>query len=245
MRLIDLSTTIAEAPDRPNPKIDYIDHRRTALERAEQQGMSPEQFPIPYIHFASERLTAVVHATATHVDAPFHYGPECEGKPARTIDQLPLEWFYGDGVVLDFSQQQDGGVLTAADVERALDGYPLKPFDIVLVRTDLDKSDDPRKFSRLRELSRDSVGYLLDRGVKVIGIDSISPDKGHFDEVRAGNPQAMYQAHMYGREREFCFVEILTNLHLLPHHGFQVSLFPVKIEHGSGGWCRAVAFLPD
>ena len=37
----------------------------------------------------------------THVDAPWHYGPTCAGRPARTIDELPLEWFVAPGVRLD------------------------------------------------------------------------------------------------------------------------------------------------
>lgn len=245
MRLIDLATTIIEEPPSTNPSIEYTDHKKTAVERAAQQGFSPDQFPLPGHHFASEKLTAVVHATATHVDAPYHYGPTSEGKPSRTIDELPLEWFYGNGVVLDFSQQQDGGVLTPEDIQTALGDYEIKPLDIVLIRTDIDKTPEPRKLAKMRELGRAATEYLLDRGVKVIGIDTLSPDKGHFDELKAGNPHAMYPAHMLGREREFCFVELLTNLHLLPKTGFTVSLFPVKIHRGSGGWTRAVAILPD
>ena len=55
---------------------------------------------------------------------------------ARTIDEMPLEWFYGDGVVLDFRYKARGSLISAADVEAALDtlGYPLKPGDIVLIQ---------------------------------------------------------------------------------------------------------------
>src|SRR5262249_45375854 len=37
----------------------------------------------------------------THVDARFHYGPLCEGKPAKKVLDMPLDWFMGPGVVLD------------------------------------------------------------------------------------------------------------------------------------------------
>jgi len=36
-------------------------------------------------------ITLTGHA-GNHIDAPWHFGPLCEGKPARTIDQIPLEW---------------------------------------------------------------------------------------------------------------------------------------------------------
>ncbi len=35
------------------------------------------------------------------MDAPWHYAPTSEGKPARTIDEVPLDWCYGSGIVLD------------------------------------------------------------------------------------------------------------------------------------------------
>jgi len=48
----------------------------------------------------------IVHASVhmgSHVDAPFHYGSTCEGKPSKMIEDVPLEWCYGPGVVLDFT----------------------------------------------------------------------------------------------------------------------------------------------
>jgi kynurenine formamidase len=242
--LLDLTMSLANRPGRANPLIETISHEQAAVERSQQIGITPADFPIPGIHFGSERISAQVHGSATHVDAPWHYGPTTNGRLARSIDELPLDWFYGDAVVLDFSTRQDGGELTAMDIEDALAGYALKNGDIVLIRTDLDKLDDPQKHLRMRELSRPAAEYLLDRGVRVIGIDAASPDRSHSDELKAGRRDRYYPAHHLGREREYCIVELLTNLHLLPHHGFRVALFPIKVERGSGGWCRAVAFLP-
>ena len=45
----------------------------------------------------------------THIDAPYHFGPTSDGQRARTIDDLPLDWFYSDGVVLDFSATKRRG----------------------------------------------------------------------------------------------------------------------------------------
>ena len=244
MRLVDLSVSLANRPERKTPLLEYTDHARAAVERAEQLGVTPADFPEPGIHFASEKVMAGVHGTATHVDAPWHYGPLSEGRPARTIDELPLEWFLQDGVVLDLSRAQDGGASGPADVEAGLRGYALKPLDIVLLRTDIQRSTDPDRYRKMRELTPEAAGWLLDRGVRVIGTDALSPDRGNFDEFKAGKRERLYVAHHFGRKREFCIVELLTNLDQLPHHGFRVSLFPIKIERGSGGWCRAVAMVP-
>lgn len=245
-RLIDLSTTIANRPNAPAPAIEHVDHAAACLERSVQIGVDPAGFPTPGIHFASEKLMGIgVHGTATHVDSPWHYGPETAGRPARTIEELPLDWFYGDAVVLDLSAKQDGGALTVEDVKEALGGHVLRPGEIVLLRTDLDRAVDPHRWQNVRELSREAASWILDQGVRVIGTDAISPDRSNVDELKAGRRERYYPAHHLGRDREFCIVELLTNLHLLPRVGSKVALFPIKIERGSGGWCRAVAFLED
>ena len=59
--------------------------------------------------------------SGTHVDAPWHYFPTVGGKRARTIDEMPLEWFYGDGVVLDMRHKPGGSAITISDLEQALD----------------------------------------------------------------------------------------------------------------------------
>ena len=56
--------------------------------------------------------------SGTHVDAPYHYYPTMNGgERAWTIDEVPLDWFVGDGVVMDFHDKPDGYKITAKDVE--------------------------------------------------------------------------------------------------------------------------------
>ena len=57
--------------------------------------------------WAVEQIEAITH-TGTHVDAPYHYGAESEGKPARTIDEVPLQWCFAPGVVLDMRHKAAG-----------------------------------------------------------------------------------------------------------------------------------------
>jgi kynurenine formamidase len=79
--------------------------------------------------------------SGTHVDSPWHYGPLCEGKPSQTIDQIPLEWCYGPGVVLDMRHKEPGSEITVDDLKIALEKiqYTLKPLDIVMLQTGADK----------------------------------------------------------------------------------------------------------
>jgi kynurenine formamidase len=64
------------------------------------------------------------------------------------------------------------------------------------------------------------------------------------EDLKAGRPEAFLPAHRVGREREYCHIEKLANLHTLPRpFGFKVSVFPISIARASGAWCRAVAIL--
>ena len=62
------------------------------------------------------------------------------GERAQTIDELPLDWFFGPGVVLDMTGKADGEAVEVADVEDELrrSGHELQARDIVLVRTGRD-----------------------------------------------------------------------------------------------------------
>ena len=77
---------------------------------------------------------------STHVDAPWHYNSTVEGERAKTIDELPLEWFHAPGVVLDFTAKADGDAVTAGRGRggAAALGHTLAPLDIVLIRTGRD-----------------------------------------------------------------------------------------------------------
>jgi len=187
------------------------------------------------------------------MDAPWHFGPLCQGQTAKTIDQVPLEWCFGPGVILDLRHKQPGEEITPLDLEKALKQihHTLQPKDIVLLMTGADKHcDQPDYFSAYAGMGREATLWLLDRGIKVIGIDGWGFDRpaGNMlrDYLRTQDSSCLLPAHMVGREREYCHIEKLANLEQVPvSHGFLFCCFPVKIERGSAGWVRAVALVED
>lgn len=202
--------------------------------------------------WANDAVVASSH-NGTHVDAPWHYYPTCNGEAARKIDELPLEWFYSDGVVLDFHRKERGGIISSLDLERELKriGYHLKPMDIVLIRTDADKYwGSAEYFHAGAGMSADATRWLIDRGVKVMGIDCWGWDqpfwamKDRF--LKTQDPQVIWEAHRVGMDLEYCQIEKLANLSTLPApFGFKVSCFPIKLKGGSAGWSRVVAIFED
>src|SRR5262245_27788600 len=143
-RIIDLSVPLEhQAASEPLPaRVRYARHGSDGLRRMQQLlGVRPEALVSSAgLGWAVEEVQALTH-TGTQVDAPYHYGPVSEGRPARTIDQVPLEWCFAPGVVLDVRHKAAGAFLTVDYLDAALRriAYRLRPLDIVLLHTGADK----------------------------------------------------------------------------------------------------------
>ncbi|MHA1830356.1 MAG: cyclase family protein, partial [Candidatus Helarchaeota archaeon] len=146
VKLIDLSVKIRHrSRSEPIPaKIEFIDHVAGANRLGMLFQVKAKEFP-EGMGLAMENITINTHC-GTHLDSPYHFGPKSEGIKSKTIDEIPLEWCYGDGVVLNFSYKQDGEKITENDIKKELEriNYKIKPFDIVLIRTDRDKFFDKK-----------------------------------------------------------------------------------------------------
>jgi kynurenine formamidase len=254
MRLIDLSKPIQYNAGDPwfmRVKIKHKPHR-AARWLIRYLGLPFRLFPKNWLGWADDTIKHMgVHAT-THLDAPWHYAPEVAGQPAKTIDQIPLEWCYGDGVVIDVSWKPDYEAITVADLQRDLaqTGARIKPGDIVLIRTDRDHLMGTKAFfERGTGMSRAATEWLIDQGVKVMGIDQWGWDLPLpymvQEAKRTNNPALFWEGHLVGREREYLHMEQLTNLKALPPSGFKVCVFPLKIVGASAAPARVVAMLDD
>lgn len=198
-----------------------------------------------------ESLTLSTH-DGTHVDAPWHYAPVSEGKKARSIDEMPIEWFYSDGVVLDMRHKLQGAAVTTADLKVALKKIKntLKPGNIVCLQTGADRYWGKREyFNAGCGLVRESTLWLIEQGVRVIGTDAWGLDRP-FNAIRADfqkthDKATIWSAHYAGIEKEYCQIEKLTNLDILPRPSdFKIACFPVKIR-GARGWVRVAAIFED
>ena len=140
-KLIDISVSltagIASDPPGHRPEITYIDHQQSAEDVvAFFPGAKTDDLPDGE-GWAIERINASTH-TGTHLDAPYHYASTMDnGVRAITIDEVPLDWCFQNGVKLDFRHFEDGYVVTPDDIDAELEriGYEIQPLDIVVVNT--------------------------------------------------------------------------------------------------------------
>ncbi len=254
-RIVDLSIPLQ---DDPSPlmqvKVTNLSNREGALEHQRVLDVDPNDWPWPGESFGDDFIEATSHA-GTHMDAPIHYGPWTipdKQEPLR-IDDWPLEWCIGDGVVLDIRDIPQAHEVSAAEVEERFEamGYELKPLDIVLVMTGNDKYWGTREYlDRGGHLGRESLKWILDRGVKICGTDSWSFDRAGkqwaADYLAHGrDPKYLWPCHLLGLEMPYAQIEKMCNLDVLPPFGFTVVAFPIKIHRGSAGFVRAVAMVPN
>ena len=251
--IFDLSIPISEggSPEPGGrPKISYYNHRRTAWSMTRFfRGLRRRDLPDGE-GWAYERARLSTHS-GTHLDAPWHFASTMDGgKPAITIDEVPLEWCFQPAIKLDFRHFPDGYVATARDVEAELAriGHVLSPLEIVLVNTSAGVAHGRRDYVDTGcGMGREATMYLLERGVRVTGTDGWSWDAPFSytarEYRRTRDAGLIWEGRRASRDIGYCHIEKLRNLERLPAKGFRVACFPVKIKRASAGWTRAVAIM--
>lgn len=251
-RFIDLTAPIAPSPagtpEFQRTEVAYFDHAAGAAEIEALFGVGPELLRLGE-GWTRETLTLGTH-NATHVDAPYHYNSVVEGRPAATIDRLPLERFFGPGVVLDFRERADGEVIDDSDLRTALARieHALSPGDIVLIQTGRDAFYGEADYiSRGSGVSGPATRWLYDQGIRVMGIDAWGWDRplglqaaDALDRQEAG---IFWESHQI--DLDYCQIERLVNLDQLPPTGFTLACFPLPVVGASGAPARVVAIIDD
>lgn len=185
-------------------------------------------------------LVVLSDHAGTHIDALRHMRADAGGP-----ESIPLEYCYGDGVVLDFRHKPYGAIISADDVQAELRriGYTLKPRDIVLIHTGAGAYQHEERYLRDHcGMSQEATCWLIEQGIKTMGIDAITFDPPVWAMFEQGK---FWEAHRVMLEQEYYHLENLTNLDQLPPFGFKLSLFPVKWTMTTGAPVRAVAILED
>lgn len=163
-----------------------------------------------------KRLTFNSHF-GTHIDAPFHMLAN-----GKKLDELPLEKFIGKAVVIDVRGQK----------EIAPDLKGVKKDDIVFFRTDHIKKAYSKDFFKANPvITEETAKLLIQKGVKVVGLDSYTPDN---------DP---YKIHKLFFKHDILIIENLINLDKLKQKRFDCYIMPLKIRRADGAPCRVFALV--
>jgi kynurenine formamidase len=170
--------------------------------------------------YGNFQLITGMHA-GTHVDGPMHLT-----NSNAYLSALPLELFTGEGLVIDVRHQKRLGLSNEIRTR-------IKPGDIVLFCSGMDKLfGETIYYSDYPVMEEELVHYLVEKRVKMIGLDWASPDH---------EPYPMHQILL---KNNILILENLKNLDLLLNEPmFEIFAFPLKINADSS-IVRVVARIP-
>ncbi len=183
--------------------------------------------------FNAEVIITSNHA-ATHVDAFGHYQ-----RGGDTIAELPLDLFCGEAICVDIRQFPRGHDVSAAEVEAAVagSGQDLRRDDILLFCSDHYNRTvgTPAFLDGFCGISAEAVHWMADRGVKIFGVETISPDLVYLTDE--------YPTHRACAERRLTHYENLNNLKEVVGRRFLFVGLPLRLEPAYGSPVRAAAIL--
>jgi kynurenine formamidase len=229
---------------------------------------SQQSCTVPRDGYSVHSLSCSSHA-GTHIDAPSHFFAN-----GATIDQLPPSTFIRPALVVDVSHRQARECITWDSIEPVADR--IRPPGIaVLIHTGWsryyynyhDRDDNSRNanvhYFDHPWLAADVAQRLVALGVRLIGMDTMSPDQS--PAAAAADPTATVTADNFSSEEGACdfgvhravlgagglIVENLTNLDALlaaqdvakADEEVVVSLLPLRISGCDGSPVRAVAWV--
>lgn len=253
-KIIDLSKPVKYYPDEPffmKVKIKHKSHKMGSW-LLPILGLPLKERPKDFIGWADDTIEKMGVHSVTHIDAPWHYSTLSEGKKAATIDEIPLDWFYGEGVVIDMSHKKDMELITRLDLEQYVttNNLNIKPGTIVLIRTDGDKRMGKKEYYTLGTgVSGEATEWLIDQGVRVMGIDQWGWDRPLAKTAKLArkekNPNLFWEGHRVGMNKTYCHIEQIVGLNQLPKDGFKVMAMPLPLEGCSASPIRLIAIIEN
>lgn len=207
MKLIDLSHPMEHGQQTfpMDPKLSIVPHGNTTTLK----------YNITQIVMSSHQ--------GTHLDAMYHFLDE-----GKTLDQMPLDWFYGPTHVLRIPKN--------AKDEITEDDF--KPYEHLLTEgakiiyeTGWHKNFGADNFfTEFPTLTLDTSKYLASKKIRMLGMDTPTPS---YD---------WYEVHHVLLGEEIVIVEALANLDQAPDE-FTFMGFPLNFKGRDGSPIRAVAMV--
>jgi arylformamidase len=164
----------------------------------------------------------------THVEAPYH-----AFKDGAQVADLDPRTLIGPAAVVDFSDKSADQSITRSEmIER---GAHIEARDILLIRTGLARHYLTPKYRR-PYLETEAVDWLIERGIKVLGIDCSG------FENRSVESHEVNHRKLLGRG--ILIIEDMNNLDKLKEKRVFFFALPLPIEGLDASWIRPIAVEP-
>ncbi len=168
-------------------------------------------------------LVSFITHQGTHLDAMYHFFDN-----GRTLDQMPLDWFFGPARLIRLPKEPDA-TITVADLEPH--AAHLTPGAKIIVNTGWHHHyGQPDFFRTFPSFSLEAARYLASRRLRLLGMDLPTPGKQWLE---------LHQI-LLAPEIEMVLVEGLANLDAVPD-AFTFAGFPLNFRGRDGSPVRAVA----
>jgi kynurenine formamidase len=169
--------------------------------------------------------------TGTHMDSPAHMVEN--GSPR--IDSIPLDTLIGPAKLINIPKESYGKI-TVDDFENC--GVIIEKGDRLIVRTGWYKTWGTKKFfAEYPCFTIEAAKWLVKKGIKLIGMDSPSPDDP-LDKLAPGQANPMHYEFL---NNGIIIVEYLDNLDEITCTNFDCYLLPLLIKDADGCPIRAIA----
>ncbi len=182
--------------------------------------------------YTSEIIKMNTH-TGTHLDAPFHFFADM-----NTIDQIPLEKFFGKAIIVNLTGVEACHAINSADLEPYAD--LITKDSIVLLCTGWYKKRGYSKeyYNDWPYLSGEGAEWLLKKGVKGVGIDGMSMG-GWYEGTGRPCHEILLSNNVWLLE-EVNFPE-----EVLKYREVELHAVPLKLTGCGGSPCRAYAIVQE
>lgn len=179
-------------------------------------------------HGYNSNVWFFIEHTSTHVDAPKHF---VEG--GNPINEMPVNTYIGWSTVLDFSQVEPNHTITKEELKNKLNELPFKVDKewILLIYTGYSDKAGTSEWFDHPGLSKEACEYLINIGIKGIGLDAPSPDHEPFPAHNILLPEGK------------AIFENLVNLEGLIGKKFIFVGLPLKLVDGTASPIRAIALV--
>jgi len=209
MRIVDLSHEIVPS---------FLDDK-TKLSSVDMRSVFCYLFkPDPETEWHIAHLFSTSTHCGTHLESPYHWTKE-----GKDVASLPLESLIGPAIKLDFSRKKAGESITLEEIRESCKGK-LRKGDMVFLQTDHGKLWGTDKYwLNSPSLSTQAAEWLVDKGVKLVGIDAPRLDRF------SGKGRERYVIHEILHGNNVLVIENLANLEEFKNRGTAFVL-PMKIR---------------